>query len=208
MGNSSQSLTRAVVKVGDGRGFIIGHGIGLLVVTAAHCLPKIPPAHPARYLVEHTYGNLLGELDGDPKVCAECRFCDVMSDLAILGEPDGQELCDEYDAWLEFIENRPAFTVGDIAQSSGVEFVEGKPVRSAIIETPVWVLQLDGRWTRGRASHWGGPLILSDDTRISSGMSGSPIVTEDGKAVGVVSTGSMNPRLLGDLPMWLCDAGA
>jgi hypothetical protein len=38
---------------------------------------------------------------------------------------------------------------------------------------------------------------------VQNGMSGSPIINEDGYAVGVVSTGYLNPRLAADLPRWL-----
>jgi hypothetical protein len=41
-------LDQAVVRVGDGRGFIVGlDDTGMLerfVITAAHCLPHLPPA--------------------------------------------------------------------------------------------------------------------------------------------------------------------
>jgi hypothetical protein len=36
---------------------------------------------------------------------------------------------------------------------------------------------------------------IEDNKMIKSGMSGSPIVDADGAAVGVVSTGKLNPRL-------------
>jgi hypothetical protein len=31
-----------------------------VIITAAHCLPFIPPCHPTRYLEEQTYQRLLG----------------------------------------------------------------------------------------------------------------------------------------------------
>jgi hypothetical protein len=37
---------------------------------------------------------------------------------------------------------------------------------------------------------------------IQSGMSGSPILDADGDAIGAVSTGAGNPRLLDALPGW------
>jgi hypothetical protein len=56
-------LRNAVVRVGHGRGFIVEAAdchIGRLVITAAHCLPRLPPAHPARSLKERTCKKLLG----------------------------------------------------------------------------------------------------------------------------------------------------
>lgn len=66
----------------------------------------------------------------------------------------------------------------------------------------VYVLQLDGQWARGRARHIGGPIQL-DEPRIESGMSGSPILNDRSEAIGVISIGGHDPRLLRDLPAWL-----
>jgi hypothetical protein len=75
-----------VVKVGGGRGFIIEHRVKVppmksrlrhqprrvlfakyrLVITAAHCLPHLPPVLPA-CSEERTYKDLLGNLDGSKK---------------------------------------------------------------------------------------------------------------------------------------------
>jgi hypothetical protein len=35
---------------------------------------------------------MLGPLDGEPSIWAECLFVDVIADLAVLGPPDKQEL--------------------------------------------------------------------------------------------------------------------
>jgi hypothetical protein len=50
----TDSLARAVLRVGDGRGFVVTHRGYVnpnerIIVTAAHCLPFHPQAHPARY---------------------------------------------------------------------------------------------------------------------------------------------------------------
>ena len=39
--------TAAVITVGEGRGFLVKHRHEVLVITAAHCLPRIPPAPPS-----------------------------------------------------------------------------------------------------------------------------------------------------------------
>ena len=41
---------------------------------------------------ERTYQRLLGELSGEPTVWAERLFADPISDVAVLGPPDNQEL--------------------------------------------------------------------------------------------------------------------
>src|SRR5215831_14238288 len=99
----------AVIRVGDGRGFIVkdagrarlGWRDERVVITAAHCLPFFPPCHAASDLSERTYKTLLGPLGQESTVWAECLFVDPIGDIAVLGKPDGQELfeqCDAYEA--------------------------------------------------------------------------------------------------------------
>jgi hypothetical protein len=61
-------------------------------------------------------------------------------------------------------------------------------------------------------------MILDAAEGIAAGMSGSPILAEDGTAMGVVCLGSgkfgdnfptergPNPRLMGNLPVWILKA--
>ena len=81
------------------------------------------------------------------------------------------------------------------------------------------MLTLDGRWEPCvvDVGHGGRSLTVQDDREpIAPGTSGSPILTEDGRAIGVVSVGSeMNgtamveqpgqPWLAKNLPGWLLD---
>jgi Trypsin-like peptidase domain len=210
-----------VIKVGHGRGFIIEHrvkvprpkrppkGISLLpfvdrrlVVTAAHCLPKFPPATAASHWDERTYEGLLGSLDGDKKaVWAECLFANPIADVAVLGCPDSQELPDETDAYSALTDGAPILQVGNARSGSG------------------WVLSLDGRWVRTTIevfSSWGGGSLSIDPTE--AGMSGSPILNDAGLAVGIVALGTETvsddgkrtceraegqPILVRHLPGWL-----
>ena len=76
---------------------------------------------------------------------------------------------------------------------------------------PARLLSLDGRrWFSCTIRHFGGPLWITHAAEsIRSDMSGSPIVTEIGTAIGVVCTaaapweGGPNPRLTRNLPGWL-----
>ena len=86
------ALTRAVVRVGDGRGFVSEclnwHGRPeRIVITAAHCLPKLPPCHLTSLYNDRTY-KLLGPLGGDLTAWAYCLFADPTVDIAVLGFPD------------------------------------------------------------------------------------------------------------------------
>jgi hypothetical protein len=82
---------RGVLKVGGGRGFIVGGKFGY-IITAAHCLPSFPPPFSASNLEERTYQELLGPIEGPSTVSAECCFVDPIGDIAVLCSPDNQEL--------------------------------------------------------------------------------------------------------------------
>jgi Trypsin-like peptidase domain len=182
------SAKDAIVKVGDGRGFIVESRWHNIVITAAHCLPHLPPCHGAAYTLEKTYHDLLGPLDDlTPSIWAECLFVDPVADIAILGSPDDQEMPEQADAYDALTEGQ-ALSVGE-----------------AKSEEPVWLLRLDGSWLSCSAKHREGPLWLeAEPGGIQGGMSGSPILTKDAVAVGVVCIGldGPNPHLPYNLPGW------
>jgi hypothetical protein len=211
-----------VVKVGKGRGFIIRHRVKIppssnpthstvqrnsfvdyrLVVTAAHCLPKLPPAHALAFNSDKTY-KLLGSLDGSKSgIWAECLFANPVADIAVLDRPGDQELGDEADAYAALTDDAPVLRIGEAQSGSG------------------WVLALDSHWVRTTlnvfVSMGGGTSLFIDATE--PGMSGSPILNDAGLAVGIVVVGSERvskngerknertgpqPMLTRDLPGWL-----
>lgn len=63
----SDTAKSAVVSVrwedSKGRGFVLRTSDEPLIITAAHCLPELPPAHPGSYLHERTY-RIVGLLGG------------------------------------------------------------------------------------------------------------------------------------------------
>jgi hypothetical protein len=90
---------KAIARVAHGRGFVVKRRQQRFVITAAHCLPSLPPAHPMSYLKERTYEALLGPLGSEPTVCAECLFADPVADIAVLGSPDNQMLWEQAQAY-------------------------------------------------------------------------------------------------------------
>jgi len=83
-----------IVKVGDGRGFVVKGKRDRRVITAAHGLPKLPPPHLASYTADRTYRSLPGPLGKRPKIWAEClRRSGRRSRRA--GAPDDQELFEQ-----------------------------------------------------------------------------------------------------------------
>jgi Trypsin-like peptidase domain len=187
-----------VLKVGDGRGFVFEYlrevpqsvlrearGLKLrlkprrwlrVVVTAAHCLGKLPPAHAMAYAWEKTY-KLLGSLDGGKaNICAECLFVDPVSDIAVLGAPDDQgdqEMYEQAEAYESLVEVAPALRIGKPRTGRG------------------WILSLDGHWVptpmKVHSTLFGVALSTGPT---EGGMSGSPILNDAGLAVGVVVVGA------------------
>lgn len=200
-----QNWSQSLVKVGDGRGFIVGPEHGRMVVTAAHCLPRLPEPRADPHL------QLLGPLGGAATIWAEMLFVDPISDLAVLGVPDPQERAEQAEGYEELTSAAPALPIcaGMFTPSTG-------PVSEPI---PAYMLSLAGKWFACRVGAIGNALwIEGADEQIRNGMSGSPIVTVEG-AIGVVCVswgdadrgveggfeGGPNPYLVEALPVWLLD---
>jgi len=186
--------SEAVVKVGaGGRGFIIEHHKEYppfeegkpsfmdrrLVITAAHCLPRIP-----RNLFDRKpFRNLIGKLNTSRRgVWAQCLFVDPVADIAILCEPDAQIWHEEHEAYLEMMEDLQTLRIG-----------------AANKEGQVWLLALDGEWIPCmlvEQPHGSLGLFLEATSKNQSGMSGSPILGDDGSAVAVLSRGCNQARHL------------
>ena len=187
------------------------------VITASHCLPYLPPAHPASPLEERTYANLLGHLGESPTVWAECLFADPVADIAVLGQPDSQSLYAENEAYCELMPDIPlaiADTPHDykpiMIKTFDGEMIEDKDHNESLT-TQAWLLSLDGNWFECEVEHRpDGPLWISKANElIVGGMSGSPILSKAGATIGVACTsvndgleGGPNPRLMANLPGW------
>jgi hypothetical protein len=65
------------------------------------------------------------------------------------------------------------------------------------------VLSLDGEWVDCSVTRFARSLSVEPGELVVSGMSGSPIISLDGRAFGLLSTGRVNPILIGDLPLRL-----
>jgi hypothetical protein len=91
--------TEAVLTLGHGRGFVVEYEyrafIARIVITAAHCLPELPPPASGRDSRDCTYKALLGPLGEEPTVWAECLFVDP---VAVLGQPYHQNLYKQAEA--------------------------------------------------------------------------------------------------------------
>ena len=98
LGNAA---SRAVLTVGTdgGRGFVIEMRDGnRLVLTAAHCLPAMPVAHP--WANDSRTWRVLAPLGEKPSIIAECCFVDPVADIAVLGPPGDMDFTGAYDTFM------------------------------------------------------------------------------------------------------------
>jgi hypothetical protein len=156
-----QRGARAVLTVGNGRGFCVldpRDDNNRLVITAAHCLPHFPPC--PSFLEPHIYPTLLAPLGQKPLLCAQCLFADPISDLAVLGSPDAQELSEQADPYEALLESRVPI-----------------PIAQAPEKDRGWLLSLEGHWVEcgvGYMKRVDGYLWVTDTAQpIAAGMSGS-----------------------------------
>jgi Trypsin-like peptidase domain len=183
---------RAIIQVGNGRGFVVSAGSSRYIITAAHCLQRsqFPRPHLANGVRELTFKNILGPLDSKRRtVWAELCALSLCDDIAVFRQPDDQELSEEYEQYEEF--TTAAMTIK----------------RPETPGTVAWVLSLDGEWQSCTLHNSERFLSINQSDLVKSGMSGSPIINNSGAAVGLISTSgsgsSVNPNLMGCLPPWL-----
>jgi hypothetical protein len=210
--------SNCVVKVGPGgRGFVIEHWVAppplprhlrhirqrrlisrRLIITAAHCLPKLPTPLSAA----HTYEALVGKLGAKPDIRADCLFVDPIADVCVLDSPDDQVHVEDAEQFEKLTEEATTLRIGKAQNGTGYMLALDKP---SWLPTPLRVFH--GTW---------GSSLSTGPTE--AGMSGSPILNHVGRVVGVVSLGcetvedgvrlkqnARQPMLLRALPAWLLD---
>lgn len=139
---------------------------------------------------------------------AECLFADPIADVAVLDEPDRQDLPEEHDAYEALIGTTHALRMSDPKDNAA------------------WLLSLDHQWLRCNVEHYHSAAWLIRNAAqpgIQWGMSGSPIVNHDRTAaIGIIcvgfrgafpndtsaAEGGPNPRLATNLPAWMAPRAA
>ena len=81
--------------ISHGRGFVVNYDDhNRFVLTASHCLPFFRPAIAYRTLRSEPTRRCSRHWVGNSPFLAECLFADPISDIALLGSRDNQEVSD------------------------------------------------------------------------------------------------------------------
>ena len=162
----------SIIEVDGGRGFIVERQKNRFVLTVAHCLPHLPPCSLMSHGEERTYKHSLGVIGQHAKVWAQCLFADPVSDIAILGSPDYQTFFEQSDQWKTFI-----------------QALKPIPIRRPRLGETIYMLSLRGEFVSGVIHSVNEQFLNIESTGdlIQPGMSGSPILNEDGHAVSLCS---------------------
>lgn len=166
------TVARATIRFPDrGLGVLVPGG---LILTAAH-------------VVEWTHTGLMAlgngeefvqkiEAGGQPHLVYPFAV-EPVADLAVLGALDGQWFPEAEEAFERFCEATAAVLLAT------TEFPYGARI-------PAHVFTHTGQWITGHVAQWrpeSPKLSLEPDEAIQGGTSGGPVVTDDGRLLGVVS---------------------
>lgn len=192
-----EALKKGVIRVGDGRGFLVAGFNEVLVITAAHCLAEMP-GRSLSNMAGGAYSPVwIGPLQGGLEVKADCIFADPFADIAVLRCPDEQQFSSDADAYEHLIAGASTLTIDcTLARSSLGE-----------IQRDGMILSIDGTWQPCKVvCSEGGPLQLEQmKAELHAEMAGSPIISMTGAVLGVLSFGgpsslSLHAHLALDLP--------
>jgi hypothetical protein len=194
-GNYRMEDRNSVVRVGDGCGFVVeGQSGKRFVVTAARCLRRLPLYEENPDHRDWIYRDLIGPFDA--AVTVACMFIDLVADLAVLGSPENWELDEVVEAFEALVASAPAIPI-----ASNPEIHAFRPKEGARLPS------FDGSWSACEIIATDRGVLIERPVNIDTRMYGSPIVNDDGAAIGLVSHeyGGPYPFLAPHLPRWLVD---
>ncbi len=150
---------------------------GGFVVTATHCIKWDPRGGMA--LGDHFLEPI--ETNSGAHFRLKPYFADPISDIAVLGEPDNQELPEDADAFEQWREHTDPIPLAVVSLDAGYNL-------------PVHVFAYKDEWIRATLEWYGMPgalpngrILMKAKRPIVGGTSGSPVVDHGGRLVGVVS---------------------
>lgn len=186
-------IEKATVRTNTG-----GQGVvipGNMILTASHCLTMAENKETASMGVQDQPLQEI-ECNGN-KIVAQIYAVEPMRDIAVLGELDSQNGPEECFAFENAIEQIDPVEI----RTDDLELSD---------EIPIEIYTHERTWIKGTAQQgdeWGVSLLITAADEIKGGTSGGPIVDEEGRLLGVVSTfdegkGEISlPHLA--LPVWI-----
>ena len=137
-------------------------------------------------------------------------FADPVADIAVLGSPDNQALCEEAEAYDQLVAGAIALKIVDapkmVRKRTRARVVMGHRVDPVPYDVApkcrARVLSLKGEWLKCMVKRYHRGLDLADEGLFEGGMSGSPILSLKGEAMGLISTDRQSPVLTYCLPAW------
>jgi len=207
--------SRAVVRCGDGCGFLIGAGTERYVVTTAHCLPYLPKPFVDESRIYRNFVDLMGK---GPELAAECVFVDPVSDIAVLAAPDIFKWTYEAQTYTWLVGDSQGLPVAKDSEDSDDMQV------GWLVQNGSWfscrycpgdaVSLPDGLCVSGPVDWFFGHYVCEFSRPIVGGMSGSPILNDRGAVIGILTNsnsapdnkhteGVLVPRLTYYLPGWI-----
>jgi hypothetical protein len=179
----------SIVQVATGRGFVVQGVANRYIITAGRCLSAFPACDISSRLL---YPDLVQP--------AWCRFVDPTADIAALGPPRPTGY-PEPEKWVTDEEKRYR---AHIDAATPLAIAEA-PKRSL-----AWVLLPRDTWGRLIVVHSGNDLQFYHHFFDEQIAPGSPIVLDDGSAIGLITDYNVEwnqdlryPRLASALPGWL-----
>lgn len=179
-----EQAMRGIVRVGEGSGFLVQGRCTGFIVTAAHCLPRLPD--PLMAGDDEVYVKVKSRVnDAADWVLTTDVFIDPCSDVAVLSEVDNQrpDLGAEWEKYCDLVEQAKPLPISLDIPDHGYE-------------CRAYLPQVDGTWSTGTAYFAGleyrqvAITLDGDSARIQGGTSGSPLLNANGEVIGVVKIGS------------------
>jgi hypothetical protein len=197
--NQLDHVRTATVRLPEmgGRGVLVSGGF---IATAMHCFGW-----------DGTAGWVLGDHHPVLIETPDCQFrlgpwfADAVSDMAVLGPLDNQVFPEDEDTFERWRERTSPVALSPWTPSPR------SLMRSEPESLPVQLLSLEREWFGGSLDYWGtSPFpqaaALTAVRSIEAGMSGGPVVDQQGQLVGVVSWGNKEgsiPLATMTLPGWI-----
>jgi len=192
-----KKIESAVVRIEGkkGRGTLIH---GEFVLTAAHCIDCEYDGTMFQGLGQHL--ETVVTQDGRSFRMAPCAV-EPVSDIAVLGEADDQELPEDSQQFQTFRDSTEPVKISRMRFKTEEEY-------------EVYMLDLQLNWIKGKLIRFGifkhySVIPINTEGEIEGGCSGGPIVNSDGQIIGVVANFSgdgyqgMIPIAHLALPYWV-----